>query len=387
MKTGTTDMAKEELSLDNLSEIPTEETVTAEVEPNENPETAVAEMEAVDEEGQPSDFMSALAEAMGEEPAKEPEPKPEPKAEDSEPVGEAGETGEAGEAGEGNLSPSAKNFKKIKEDRDNARTELDNLKKELSSLKESSSSEDLDRIKKERDQLSEELKLTAIERHPEFRRKYEERAGAIVSQAKEMVGMGLEQKITQLMFMPDSDDRTEQLDDIFAELPVSKQARLAGLISEVDKLQSDRTQELSNADETLNQLQSQDQSQLQERLALTSKTFDEVAQQASNLEMYRTKEGDEDWNREVEGRMSVARNIFTGSSNQEDLALASLWAAAGPAYREAYGAQIEVNRRLQQQIKDLTGANPSMQPQSDVNEQPKEMGFLEALNAEMGGIQ
>jgi len=380
-------MAKEELSLDNLSEIPTEETVTAEVEPNENPETAVAEMEAVDEEGQPSDFMSALAEAMGEEPAKEPEPKPEPKAEDSEPVGEAGETGEAGEAGEGNLSPSAKNFKKIKEDRDNARTELDNLKKELSSLKESSSSEDLDRIKKERDQLSEELKLTAIERHPEFRRKYEERAGAIVSQAKEMVGMGLEQKITQLMFMPDSDDRTEQLDDIFAELPVSKQARLAGLISEVDKLQSDRTQELSNADETLNQLQSQDQSQLQERLALTSKTFDEVAQQASNLEMYRTKEGDEDWNREVEGRMSVARNIFTGSSNQEDLALASLWAAAGPAYREAYGAQIEVNRRLQQQIKDLTGANPSMQPQSDVNEQPKEMGFLEALNAEMGGIQ
>ena len=377
-------MAKEELSLDNLSEIPTEETVTAEVEPNENPETAVAEMEAVDEEGQPSDFMSALAEAMGEEPAKEPEPKPEPKAEDSEPVGEAGETGEAGEE---NLSPSAKNFKKIKEDRDNARTELENLKKELSSLKESSSSEDLDRIKKERDQLSEELKLTAIERHPEFRRKYEERAGAIVSQAKEMVGMGLEQKITQLMFMPDSDDRTEQLDDIFAELPVSKQARLAGLISEVDKLQADRTQELANADETLNQLQSQDQSQLQERLELTSKTFDEVAQQASNLEMYRLKDGDEDWNREVEGRMNVARNIFTGSSNQEDLALASLWAAAGPAYREAYGAQIEVNRRLQQQIKDLTGANPSMQPQSDVNEQPKEMGFLEALNAEMGGMQ
>ena len=158
-------------------------------------------------------------------------------------------------------------------------------------------------------------------------------------------------------------------------------------ISEVDKLQADRTQELANADETLNQLQSQDQSQLQERLELTSKTFDEVAQQASNLEMYRLKDGDEDWNREVEGRMNVARNIFTGSSNQEDLALASLWAAAGPAYREAYGAQIEVNRRLQQQIKDLTGANPSMQPQSDVNEQPKEMGFLEALNAEMGGMQ
>ena len=89
-------------------------------------------------------------------------------------------------------------------------------------------------------------------------------------------------------------------------------------------MQADRTQELANADETLNQLQSQDQSQLQERLELTSKTFDEVAQQASNLEMYRLKDGDEDWNREVEGRMNVARNIFTGSSNQEDLALASM---------------------------------------------------------------
>lgn len=377
-------MAKEELSLDNLSEIPTEETAAAEVEPNENPETAVAEMEAVDEEGQPSDFMSALAEAMGEEPAKEPEPEPEPKAEDSEPVGEAGETGEAGVE---NLSPSAKNFKKIKEDRDNARAELENLKKELSSLKESSSSEDLERIKKERDQLSEELKIASIERHPEFKRKYEERAAQIIQSAKEMVGVGMDEKITQLLFMAESDSRTEQLDDVFSELPVSKQARLAGLITEMDKLQSDRISELENATQTYESLQDSERSQMQERLALTDRTFDEVAQRASNLEMYRLKDGDEDWNREVEGRMNVARNIFTGSSNQEDLALASLWAAAGPAYREAYGAQIEVNRRLQQQIKDLTGANPSMQPQSDVNEQPKEMGFLEALNAEMGGMQ
>ena len=371
-------MAKEELSLDNLSEIQTEETVATEVESNENAEAA---MEAVDEKGEPSDFMSALASAMGQEPINEPEPEPEPepKAKESGPVSEAGETGEE------NLSPSAKNFKKIKEDRDNAKAELDAMKKEVEALRANSSSEEVEKVRQERDQLSAELKVASIERHPEFRKKYEERAGQIVAQAKELVGVGMDDKITQLLFMSESQDRTDQLDDVFSEVGISKSARLANLVSEMDKLQTDRIAELNNANATYDSLQEQDRSQLQERLALTDKTFDEVAQRASNLEMYRTKEGDDEWNKEVESRMNVARSIFTAETNQEDLALASLWAAAGPAYRDAYGAQIEVNRRLQQQIKDLTGANPTMQPQSDVGEQPKEMGFLEALNAEMGG--
>jgi hypothetical protein len=363
-------MAEEKLSLENLSEIPTEETAPTEVESNED---TTATMEAVDEEGAPSEFMSALNEAMGDEPIKEPEEEAKP----AEPTEEVVE--------EEALSPSAKNFKKIKEDRDNARSEIENLKKELESVKADTSSGDLDRIKAERDQLSDELKVASIERHPEFRKKYEERAGQIVTQAKELVGVGMDEKITQLLFMAESEGRTEQLDDVFSEVGVSKQARLAGLIAEMDKLQTDRIEELNNANATYDSLQEQGNAELKERLDMTNKTFDEVAQRASNLEMYRTKDGDDEWNSEVNSRMNVARSIFTGASNQEDLALASLWAAAGPSYREAYGAQLEVNRRLQAQIKDLTGANPTMQPQSTTAEPAKEVGFLEALNREMGG--
>jgi hypothetical protein len=362
-------MAKEELSLDNVSELPTEETVATEVEPNENPTPPV---EAVDEEGEPSDFMDALKDAMGEAP---------------EAAETADEEGDKGVAGEENLSPSAKNFKKIKEDRDNARSEIDNMKKELEALKANSSSGDLEKIKQERDQFSEELKIAAIERHPEFRRKYEERAGQVISQSKELVSgfPGLDEKIAQLLFMADSPDRAEQLDNVFSEVGLSNSARLATLVTEMDKLQADRADELNNANATYDSLQEQGTAEMRHRLDMTHKTFDEVAQKASNLEMYQTKDGDDEWNSEVDSRMNVARSIFTGVDNQEDLALASLWAAAGPAYRQAYGAQMEVNRRLQQQIKDLTGANPTMQPQSDVSEQPKEVGFLEALNNEMGG--
>lgn len=366
-------MAKEELSLENLGEISTEETATAEAEPTEETATTT---EAVEDGGEPSNFLADLNKAMGEEPIEEAVKEPET----PEPVGDKGETVE-----EESISPSAKNFKKIKEDRDNARSEIDNLKKELESAKANTNSGDLDKIRAERDQLSDELKIASIERHPEFRRKYEERAGQLVTQAKEMVGVGMDEKITQLLFMAESEGRTEQLDDVFSELPVSKQARLANLISEMDKLQTDRVEELNNSNATYDALQERDRGHLQERLDVTHKTFDEVAQRASNLEMYRTKEGDDDWNKEVDSRMNVARSIFTGASNQEDLALASLWAAAGPSYREAYGAQVEVNRRLQAQIKDLTGATPSMQPQSTTTEPAKEVGFLEALNNEMGG--
>jgi hypothetical protein len=363
-------MAEEKLTMEGLDEIQAEDTPTQEAEGVETDGQQPAE--AVDEEGEPSDFMAALNAAMSdEEVAEEPEVEPE-----TDPVGETGETGE-----ELDLSPSSANFKKIKQDRDNARRELEELRKSVEDNKGSSA--EVDHLRKERDELSSELKVSAIERHPEFKRKYEEKAGVLLQQAKTMVGVGQGDNITSLMFAPESDERTERLDDIFSELPVSKQARLANIISEMDRIQDERQAELSSASATYDQLMESDRTNRSNVQQGNNKLFDEVSESARNLEMYKKKDGDEEWNNGVEERMALARRIYTGQSSPEELVLASCWAAAAPQYREAYGAQMEVNRRLKAQIKELTGASPSVTADGTDMDSPEDMGFIEALNHAM----
>jgi len=369
-------MAEEKLSMEGLEEIQAEDTVTQEVEGVET--EAQQPMEAVDEEGDPSDFMAALSSAMSdEEPVADSEVEELAQELEQDPVGEEGETGEAGE----DLSPSAANFKKIKQDRDNARRELEELKK--ASAEASTDPDEIDNLRKQNAELSTELKVAAIERHPEFKKKYEERATHLLAQAKSMVGVGLDEKIGTLLFAPETDERTEKLDNIFAELPVSKQARLANIISEMDKLQDDRIDELNNSNATYERMMEEDRANRSTQNEKSHKLFDEVSETAKNLEMFKKKDGDDEWNKGVDDRMELARRIWTGSTSPEELVLASCWAAAAPKYREAYGAQLEVNRRLKAQIKELTGASPSVTADGTDMEAPEEMGFLEALNHAM----
>jgi len=363
-------MAEEKLSIDNLEEIPVEE--LAENAPENIPGDVGPEGEAGPEGEESSDFLDAINKAM------EPEKEPEPEAE-KEPEKEPEAEGEP-EAEEENLSPSAKNFKKIKEDRDNARREIEQLKQKMG---DGDNSAALEQVQKERDELSEQLKLTAIERHPEFRRKFEQRASKLIATAKDMVGVGLDEKIVQVLFMAEGDTRTEEMDNIFAELPVSKQARLANVVQEMDELQEERSEALNNASATYEALEETDRQSRAGFVDANHKLFDDVAVRAKNLEFLRPKEGDDEWNQEVQNRMDLARNIYTGSASGEELVLASLWAAQGPAQREALHAQVEINRRLKAQIKQMQGTTPSVTADADSSKVGEDQGFLKTLHGFM----
>ena len=164
---------------------------------------------------------------------------------------------------------------------------------------------------------------------------------------------------------------------------MSKQARLANIISEMDKLQDDRIDELNNSTATYEKMMEEDRASRSAMQNNNLKLFDEVSQVATNLEMLKKKDGDDEWNREVDDRIGLARRIWTGQTSQEELVLASCWAAVAPKYREAYGAQLEVNRRLKAQIKELTGSNPSVTATGGEFAEAEEIGFIEHLNQVM----
>lgn len=360
-------MAEEKVfTLEDIDQLDIETSQPAEVAETE-PAKEAAPVEASDDK--PTSFIDAFKKsAEGDETAAE--PKAEPKAETS--------TDES-------ASPSSKHFKALKTERDTARTELEQLKEKLSSLENSDVDNVMESLTKERDDLSQRLRLASIERHPEFQKKYQDRISHIIDQAKKAVPEEYKSRIGDLLLMDESEYRTQSLEEVFVELPTSQQAKMGALMARMDEVMSDRSNALSNAGDTYQALMADQAQQQETHMADSNKLFDEVSGQASKvLEVFQTREGDDDWNNEVSSRINSARGIFTGDNDPKELASASMWAAAGPKYRELLGVQIELNRRLQAQVEEQGGATPSVSGGGSPQGEASDKGFLNHVHELMG---
>ena len=363
-------------------------------------------------------FTMADVEAINLETPEPSAPAEEAKAADTEPKGEAGESAPEGlksfaeafnealaddkvelpeeaekepekaaeepeQATETKESRSSSDFKKVKEDRDNARRELEELKSKLSDLENSDVDNIMEQLKTERDDLSQRLKLAAIERHPKFQKEFQSKVDGVIEQAKRIVGSENADRVAELMQMGESEYRNNSLDEMMMELSTTKQAQLGSLLTRIDEVRYERASALENAEQTYQQMMADQAKQHEAQLAETHKLFDNVVSEASNLEVFANRDGDDSWNAEVKERVDMARGIFSGENDPQELARASLWAAAGPKYRELLVQQIELNRRLQKQLGDQGEANPSVSSNGGPKkEAPKD--FITAFNEAMG---
>tara|TARA_R110002051_G_scaffold188300_2_gene257732 strand:+ start:18 stop:1103 length:1086 start_codon:yes stop_codon:yes gene_type:complete len=282
-------------------------------------------------------------------------------------------------------SRSSADFKKIKEDRDAAKKELDGLRAKLAELENSDVDERMSDLTSERDDLSERLKLAAIERHPKFQQEFEAKVNSVTEQAKRIVGDHNAERVAELLGMADSEHRSNGIEELMMELSTTKQAQLGGLLTRVDEVRFERESALNNADETYKQIISDQQAQRDTAVAESGKMFDSVAAEATNLEVFAQRDDDSDWNSEVKQRVDMARAIFSGDNDPKELARASLWAAAGPKYRELLASQIELNRRLRKQLGDSGSANPSLSASGGGSGAATSKSFAEAYVDAMGG--
>ncbi len=368
-------MAEEKVfALENIDQLDIEMATPKPTDPAPEPEAAETPEPAKADDGddKPTSFIDAFkksAEGEEEKPAAKAEPVAEPAK--AEPV-------------EDSASPSSKHFKALKAERDTAKSELDQLKAKLSELEDSDVDNVLDAVTKERDDLSQRLKLASIERHPEFQKKYADRISSILDQAKKAVPEEYKDRIGDLLMMEDSEYRTQSLEEVFVELPTSQQAKMGALMARVDEVKSDKATALENASDTYQALMAGQAQQQESHLADSNKLFDEVSSQAAEvLEIFQTREGESEWNKEVSDRIANARGIFTGDNDPRELASASMWAAAGPKYRELLGVQLELNRRLRAQLEDEGSATPSVGA-GDGKATEGNKGFLEHVHELMG---
>ena len=252
-------------------------------------------------------------------------------------------------------------FRKIKEEKAQLAKQLEELKAGKSTNPDFESQ--LKALQEERDALSERVRLLDIERHPEFIKKYEGKINGVFDSVKNLVGTDGE-RLVSLLKSPESDYRNSQIDDIVEGLSPSKKAKLGALIVKYDEINGERASELSEAkadyDAVISKYQQDNEEGTKAALESATKTWQKVSSDARSLEIFEPRENDEEWNSELNQRLSLAQQIFNGENSEEDLAKAALWAAAAPKYRELLYAQVEVNKRLQAELSKYRGSEPGV---------------------------
>ena len=252
-------------------------------------------------------------------------------------------------------------FRKIKEEKAQLAKQLEELKAGKSTNPNFEAQ--LKALQEERDALSERVRLLDVERHPEFIKKYEGKINGVFESVKSLVGTDGE-RLVGLLKSPESDYRNSQIDDIVEGLSPAKKAKLGALIVKYEEINSERASEISEAkqdyDAIISRYQQENEEGTKAALEQASKTWAKVSENARALEIFEPRENDEEWNSELNQRLSLAQQIFNGENSEEDLAKAALWAAAAPKYRELLYAQVEVNKRLQAELSKYRGSEPGV---------------------------
>ena len=252
-------------------------------------------------------------------------------------------------------------FRKIKEEKAQLAKQLEELKSGKTS--NPNFEEQLKTLQQERDALSERVRILDVERHPEFVKKYEGKINGVFDSVKSLVGSDGE-RLVGLLKSPESDYRNSQIDDIVEGLSPSKKAKLGALIVKYDEINGEKASEISEAkadyDAIISKYQQDNEQGTKAALESATKTWQKVSENARALEIFEPRDGDEEWNGELNERLSLAQQIFNGENSEEDLAKAALWAAAAPKYRELLYAQVEVNKRLQAELSKFRGSEPGV---------------------------
>jgi len=252
-------------------------------------------------------------------------------------------------------------FRKIKEEKAQLAKQLEELKSGKTT--KPNFEEQLKTLQQERDALSERVRILDVERHPEFVKKYEGKINGVFDSVKSLVGSDGE-RLVGLLKSPESDYRNSQIDDIVEGLSPSKKAKLGALIVKYDEINGEKASEISEAkadyDAIISKYQQDNEQGTKAALESATKTWQKVSENARALEIFEPRDGDEEWNGELNERLSLAQQIFNGENSEEDLAKAALWAAAAPKYRELLYAQVEVNKRLQAELSKFRGSEPGV---------------------------
>jgi len=222
--------------------------------------------------------------------------------------------------------------------------------------------------KKERDELSEKLRLVAIEKHPKFQQYYANKISAQVDLAKRIVGSEKGSELSKLLDLPDSDYRSLRIDELLAELTPMQQSRIGSVMNSLDEINAERSAEIGRATTDyaamMEKTKSDTQAAQKKAQEANQKEFDAALQKAtdpaSGIFTFQKRTGDEEWNKGVEQRLEMAKNLIFGKNDPQTLIQAALYATSLPSVLKSHQQLHEENTTLKAQIESMKAATPKV---------------------------
>lgn len=231
-------------------------------------------------------------------------------------------------------------------------------------VKDEASIKEAEKWKKTSDEYSEQLRLLAVERHPKFKAHYDARVNAALEDAKGIVGEAHADGVVKLLSQSPSAERTAQLEEIVLTLSPLDQAQLGAVIRDLRTIEKERSTEVTRAKADFDKMMESEQSRTKAAQERFQKSVADAIQSAQDSKMgrpeYQLREGDTAWNENVTKRIDHARRLMTEKLNESDIFNAAMDAAAYPAVLEQTKALMAENSKLQEQVKSLTAATPSI---------------------------
>jgi len=204
--------------------------------------------------------------------------------------------------------------KKSKEDN------IAELRKKAEAYEETLKTKDTEVLtyKEKLEKLEAELERTAFERSPKFKNKYETPYNASIEAASAFAKeIADDASIAEKALSLKGRERLEFIDESFGGGAVASQ--FLSLINDADSKRNALENALVDYRSTAANLQAEEQAEYSATSETINKNFDRVSQHFANKIEWFRKGDDEDHNKEVERRISAARNIIQGNASQNEM--------------------------------------------------------------------
>lgn len=255
------------------------------------------------------------------------------------------------------------NWKKLHAAKDNWKQQANEMRKQLEALKTNPQVngngqpdpkvvEQIKLLQGERDNLLARLEAVAVEKSPRFEQAFKPRIEAAISQAKAAVGAERAKRVEEILSLPESAYRDEQIDGLLTEIGSNyRQSKLSQAVAELDRVAAERQALASRGSELYKQWQNEEQQafqrQRQEREQQAIHTFD------SELQGWRQAGYLKD-----DSEASLARDVFIGKADLTDAARASIWAVVGPKIARSSMEQSKRIKELESELAKFRSVQP-----------------------------
>lgn len=219
---------------------------------------------------------------------------------------------------------------------------------------------EVETLKTQLHEMSERLRIADVERHPQFQQYFGSRTASAIATARSAAGVDKAEEVARILQMPESDFRTEKIEAVLAELPISRQTRILSALSELDRVNVERNEAIDRAKRDGSAVDQQRQQEQQAQAAKVTQVFEATLKEAmENMPAFQERDGDDAWNAQVRQNIATARHIFGGNLSVEDRARAIIWAASAPAGWDSAAALSEEVAALKAENAALRSATPT----------------------------